>query len=92
MKTMGQKSECQKYTAEICGSETVSSTYSGSTDFLTFDLTPGTKATPLGPDVDTFWNVDSSYCNVLSYDAVMNDGSGGYVASTHLTIGGASGK
>lgn len=49
-------------------------------------FTPGDTDTPLAVDVDTFWTVNSGYCDVLTYDVVMDDGLGGYVASSHLSL------
>lgn len=42
-------------------------------------------------DVNFFSVIDSTFCNNLAYSVVMDNGVGGFKASTHLSLGGGSG-
>lgn len=70
---------------EVCGSETVATTYGSTPEFGWHDQNTNVGFTvenpnPLFVAVNTFWTVDSVFCAITGYDIVKDDGAGGYVA------------
>lgn len=90
--TKGGKQACKPFNAEVCGSEVVTSNWAGGTNWGLYQksFTPGDTDTPIAPNPITFFSVDSTYCNILTYDVVMDDGLGGYTASSHLSLVGTT--
>lgn len=88
--TRGLNKACQPYTAEVCGTETPSSTYTGVTDFGKYDLsaTPGAVDQPaFVPVVNTMFTSSSVFCGMVSWDTVMYHTDGvTLIPSTHLQL------